>query len=167
MTTSATPLSRLRALWLSRRSRCPGCGYDLAGLTVDDEGICPECGRAVTRSWASSVTIGADGRDSLARIIRRAAATGLLIVLPWLAWIAFFIWRLSLQRRPSQSAVALMFLALAAYSLALFAWSAHEATRGSARLFHFMMRALLSIGVTALAAWLVYVVAWWTWRVLQ
>src|SRR5690606_24276948 len=50
MTTSATPLSRLRALWLSRRSRCPGCGYDLAGLTVDDEGICPECGRAVTRS---------------------------------------------------------------------------------------------------------------------
>lgn len=167
MSNRGTTFVRLRELWLLRRSRCPSCGYDLTGLTIENGALCPECGRAGTQAWASRSRLGADGRDSLALIVLRAMFIGVVVVLPWMMWLGFLIWRISLQIRPSDFMITTAAGALTVYSITLVTWSAHASTLGSGRLFNLIVRALISIGASAFAGWLTHVTIWWSWKFLQ
>lgn len=165
---SSGALTRIRNLWLQRQSRCPACDYDLRGLSADGPAPCPECGRI----WrptddARRASFLTDGRDSLRRILTRSFIVGAIVAAPWHAWLAFIVWRISIQRRPSGATFALVALALAVCSIAALTWSAHAATIGSARLFNLMVRALIALSASALAGWLLHLALWWGWKWLN
>ena len=162
---TAGAFSRIRDLWLQRQSRCPACDYDLRGITASGPATCPECGRSFTPlSEERRPSLLTDGRDSLRRILTRSFIIGVIVAAPWHAWLAFIVWRISLQRRPSGSALALVALALGVCSIAALTWSAHAATIGSARLFNLMVRALIALSASALAGWLLHLALWWGWK---
>jgi hypothetical protein len=162
---SAGAFSRIRDLWLQRRTRCPSCDYDLRGITTRGPATCPECGRIFApMDDARRPSLLADGRDSLQRILTRSFIVGAIVAAPWHAWLAFLVWRISIQRRPSDTNLALVALALGVCSIAALTWSAHAATVGSSRLFNLMVRALIALSASALAGWLLHLALWWGWK---
>ncbi len=165
---SAGPLTRIRDLWLERRSRCQSCGYSLSGLIETEGVICPECGRVVRLPIGSDgAAMAADGRDSLGRIIARGIVVGVAVVMPWMIWLALIVWRISLQRKPTDTTFELTIGMLVIFSVGAITWSAHAATVGSVRLFNLIVRALISVSASAFSGWLTHLALWWGWKWLN